>query len=206
MRALILGVMFAGAAIGSAAAQDKGVRERLFVSPMGEPFRSPADGPAPQDVWFDAADTNRDGALSLEEMTADGARFFAILDVRKDGEIDPDDIERYETVLLPEVRGGDRDVSKPRTYMKGDGSGVRDDNGAGSPRARNVNTFVRKGAARYGYLDYPQPVIVADRNFNRGVDVREWAKAAETRFDALDTNGDGKLLKSELPELPPVRR
>ncbi|MBX3563383.1 MAG: EF-hand domain-containing protein [Sphingomonas sp.] len=195
----------AGAAIGSASAQDAKLHERLFVSPMGEPFRSGRDGPAPQDVWFDGADTNHDGALTLEEMIADGARFFAILDVRGDGEIDPDDMERYETVLLPEVRGGGPDLSKRRTYLKGDGSGLHDDNGAGSPRDRTVTTAGKKGAARFGYLDYPQPVIVADRNFNRGVDPREWAKAAELRFNALDTNGDGKILKSELPDLPQGR-
>jgi hypothetical protein len=200
MRAWILGTMIAAGMTGSAAAQNG----RLFVSPMGEPFR----GAGPENQWFDGADSNKDGALSVEEMTADGARFFATLDVRHDGEIDPDDMERYETELLPEVRGGGETDSRPRGYMKGDGSGVRYDNGAGSPRmdARGSRArAAKKGAARFSYLDYPQPITVADRNFNRGVDAREFATAAETRFGMLDTNGDGRIEKSELPKLPSVR-
>lgn len=203
MRALILSAAILCGTIGTAAAQDKASRGRLFVSPMGEPFRGAPDGKPPQDQWFDGADANHDGALTVEEMTADGARFFATLDVRRDGEIDPDDIQRYETELLPETSGGGEAEVRPRGYMKGDGSGIRYDNGAGSPRidAPRARDSRRKGAARFGYLDYPQPITVADRNFNRGVDPREFAKAAETRFDMLDSNGDGKIEKGELPKL-----
>ena len=201
MRAWILGTMIAAGMAGTATAQDG----RLFVSPMGEPFRGQSGGPAPQDQWFDAADANKDGALTSDEMMADADRFFTLLDVRGDGEIDPDDIERYESVLLPEIRGGGP-ARGPRTYLKGDGSGVRSDNGFGSPRAdARSRRAAKKGAARFSYLDYPQPVTVADRNFNRGVDRREFAHAAETRFAALDANGDGRIEKGELPKLPPVR-
>ncbi|RYD56720.1 MAG: EF-hand domain-containing protein [Sphingomonadales bacterium] len=201
MRALILGTIIAAGMTGHAAAQDG----RLFVSPMGEPFRGQAGGPAPQDQWFDAADTNKDGALTLEEVTADAARFFATLDMRGDGEIDPDDIERYESQVLPEISGGGA-MREPRSYMKGDGSGPRTDNGFGSPRADSRSRRdAKKGAARFSYLDFPQPITVADRNFNRGVDKREFANAAETRFGVLDSNGDGRIEKRELPKLPPVR-
>lgn len=203
MRAMILGAMIAGAVIGTAQAQD-GSRGRLFVSPMGEPFRGSADGKPPQDAWFDGADANHDGALSVEEMTADAERFFATLDVRKDGEIDPDDVERYETDILPEIRGGS--PTRPRPGMlDGSGLGPKADEGFGSPRARKDRN-TKQGAARFSYLDYPQPIVVADRNFNRGVDIREFATAAETRFAALDRNGDGRIGKAELPKLPPPPR
>lgn len=201
MRILILSTMIMGGMIGALGAQER-PRERLFVSPMGEPFRAAPDGKSPQDQWFDGADANHDGVLTVDEMTADGARFFATLDVRHDGEIDPDDMERYETMLLPEVRGGGDSGKQRRGYLKGDGSGSHTDNGFGSPRSdTSRNRAAKQGAARFGYLDYPQPVIVADRNFNRGVDPREFAKAAEARFDMLDSNGDGKIEKGELPRL-----
>ena len=121
MRAMILGLLIAAGAVGTAAAQDgppdgpprdgwqqRGPggpgRGRVFISPMGEPFHARPGAAAPQDQWFDGADANHDGALSEAEMEADAARFFAMLDQRKDGEIDPDDIERYENVIAPEIR------------------------------------------------------------------------------------------------------
>jgi hypothetical protein len=199
MRALILGAMIAGGLIGSAAAQERPgagrMQGRLFVSPMGEPFRAGLDAPAPEQAWFDGADADHDGALTLAEMQTDAARFFAILDVRKDGEIDPDDIERYENILFPEVRSVGPGNRGGRV-----GEGLGGDYGDIRARAKR-KMRAKQGAQRFGYLDYPQPVTVADRNFNRGVDPTEFAKAAEARFDMLDTNKDGRIVKSELPKL-----
>jgi len=196
-------------------------RGPLFISPMGEPYRGAAGGFAPNEVWFDSADTDKDGALSADEMLADAARFFAVLDLRKDGEIDPEDIERYETVLAPEIRtgsmgGGAGPGGRGRGRGPGDhggpGGGRRGgpggpDGGGGpggmdGPRGGGDRSAGGKqGAARFGYLDYPEPVTVADRNLNRGVDPNEFAKAASARFAMLDTNHDGRLEKRELPRL-----
>lgn len=210
MRALILSAVILGGIAGAAQAQDApGYRGPLFISPMGEPFRGVDGGPPPQDMWFDGADANHDGALTVEEMVADGARFFATLDVRRDGEIDPQDVERYEGELVPEIWGsGPLPPRREGTTLTGNGDGPKQNSGGfGSPRKVASKTRIeRKGAARFGYLDYPQPIISADRNFNRGVDVSEFTKAAEGRFELLDANGDGKIEKSELPELPHIRR
>lgn len=165
----------------------------FFISPMGEPFRGP-DAP---NLWFDQADKNHDGVLTQDEMEADAARWFAVLDRGKDGEIDPEDLEYYETVLAPMIRVD--------TYL---GSAPEmDEVGSGSEDAPKKMAYVAQGAARYGYFDYPEPVAVADTNFNRGVDAREFRIAADKRFALLDKNGDGKLEKSELPKLdkPNVR-
>lgn len=198
MRALVLGGMIAGAMAGSAAAQD---RPQLFISPMGEPFR----GASPENQWFDGADTNHDGVLSFEEMTADAARFFALLDVRKDGEIDPQDMERYESEIVPDIWGSAA-PREPEGYRVGDSPiGPRDGEGGPTQVSKRPKAAVKQGAARFGYFDFPQPIMMADRNFNRGVDAREFAKAAEARFDLLDKNGDGRVEKRELPELPEGR-
>jgi len=239
MRGLLLGSLIVLAGTGNAIAQDvppegpppgewrpdgppPGARPRgpLFISPMGEPFRGTPGGAAPQDAWFDGADADHDGALSENEMIADAARFFAALDQRKDGEIDPDDIERYETVLAPEIRtsgfgggaggggggrgrGGGGRRGGPPDGGPGGGDGPRGAGGDGDgPRGgADRNVRMKQGAARFGYLDYPEPVTVADRNLNRGVDPAEFAKAASSRFAMLDTNHDGKIEKSELPKL-----
>ena len=156
---------------------------RLFISPMGEPFRADRD---PQNIWFDRADANHDAALSRDEFDKDSDRWFARLDRRNDGEVDPEDIEYYESVLAPEIR-----VDFYEGVTAGGG-----DNGGSRPATR-----LKIGAAHYSYFDYPEPVMVADTNFNRGVDPREFRRAADKRFDMLDTNGDGKIERGELPKI-----
>jgi hypothetical protein len=194
---------------GSDTASGAGPRGRIFISPMGEPFH----GDSPDDAWFTQADANRDGALSRQEMVDDAARFFAVLDRRRDGEIDPDDIDYYETVLAPEIRvggmggGGARGGGERRGGGRRGGGGGRRGGGmeggggqAGGGQAQAAAN-IRQGAARFGYLDYPQPVTAADRNFNRGIDASEFAQAASERFAVLDRNSDGKIEKAELPTL-----
>jgi Ca2+-binding EF-hand superfamily protein len=85
---------------------------------MGEPFRGP-DGEL---RWFTGADGNGDGALTRAEFEADALRFFAVLDRGKDGEIDPDDMQYYETELFPELRvAGPGGGGGPRAGRAGGG-------------------------------------------------------------------------------------
>ncbi|OAN66077.1 hypothetical protein A7X12_11730 [Sphingomonas sp. TDK1] len=180
---------------GVAQAQDQQAAPRprgLFVSPMGEPFRGTTDGKAPQDAWFDGADANHDGALTLDEFRDDAMRWFKVLDRKGDGEIDPADIEYYETVLAPEARGGGFETGGP----------TMGDNG--EVKAADIgSTRVLSGLARFNYLGSPEPVTAADSSLNGGVSPVEFMSAAKRRFDLLDTNHDGKLTKDELPDLHP---
>ncbi len=190
----------------------------LFASPSGEPFRG-LDG---ERTWFEGADVNTDGALVPAEMQADAMRFFAALDRGKDGEIDPDDIHYYETVLFPEIhvagsragpdgRGGSAEQGRSSRGGRGGGGMGRGGGGSnGGDRGRGsadvgdrvaASTAGRQGAGRFSYLDLPEPVSAADRNFNRGVSVSEFAAAIRTRFSQLDTNHDGKLTLAELPSI-----
>jgi hypothetical protein len=205
----------------AAAPQDR-PRGRLFISPMGEPFR----GPDPVGMWFDGADTNHDGVVTLAEFTADADRFFLRLDRGHDGEIDPDDIDYYETVLAPEIRtGGEGGMAAGRSSggARRGGGGGRHGGGGGGGGGRGGGRMgggggggdsqssggdaqprysdVKRGAARFSFFDYPEPVTVADTNFNRGVDPKEFRDAAAERFAMLDTNHDGKLTRAELPKL-----
>jgi Ca2+-binding EF-hand superfamily protein len=197
---------------------------RLFISPMGEPFRAARDAGNPEDLWFRGADTNGDGMLSTAEFTQDAARFFAVLDRSHDGEIDPADIEFYETVLAPEIRvggaagsprggraggdgkggrrggggGGGGRMGGGGGGMHGGGEGAGDATSGGPDRQRQA---ARQGAARFSYLDFAEPVTTADSNFNRGVSPEEFAGAAAKRFAALDKDGDGTLTQRELPSV-----
>jgi hypothetical protein len=94
----------------------------------------------------------------------------------------------------------------------GGGSGLADANGAAETQDEGGGQStptqprydsIKQGAARYSFFDYPEPVVVADKNFNRGVSLAEFQDAADTRFDALDLNHDGVIKRSELPSIDP---
>ncbi len=86
---------------GPDAPRAAGPRIRLFISPMGEPFRGP-DGFG---TWFSGADTDHDGTLTPAEFRADGERFFRLLDTNSDGAIDGFEIQAYERERVPEIAG-----------------------------------------------------------------------------------------------------
>ncbi len=203
---------------GPARGPERG-RGQLFISPMGEPFRASARVGAAQDLWFTGADADGDGRITLAEFQHDATRFFAVLDRGKDGEIDPDDIALYENVLVPEIRvasggrGSRPEGGGPRGGRGGGrgrggggpgggggagGQGMQFGSGDGNGKKSAV-VHERLGAARFGFFDLPEPVIAADVNLNRGIDPGEFAKAATTRFAALDRNRDGALTRGELP-------
>ena len=163
-----------------------------FVSPMGEPVRS-HDALSGAEHWFAAADANHDGRLTLAEFRADAVRFFATLDVDHNHEIGPDEIERYESEVAPEIRVistyGDASLAKT------------DDDGT----VTDPPYPTRLGAGRFGYLDMPEPVVSADSNLDRAISPQEFDQAAQRRFAMLDTNGDGAITRDELPKLDATR-
>lgn len=160
----------------------------IFISPMGEPFRG-AEGLSGAEIWFRKADANRDNRITPKEFEADALRFFAMLDTDKDGEIDPSEVDHYESDVAPEIRVmstyGDPNLAKA------------DDDG----NVTDPPYPTRLGAGRYGFLDSPEPVVTADVNFDRAITRQEFAITAMKRFKQLDTNGDGVITRDELPKL-----
>lgn len=163
--------------------------DRLFVSPMGEPFLGDRDNP-PAQAWFAGTDADKDGRISLFEFQDDAVRFFKTLDLNGDGEIDPRENERYE-ILIQQAIG----QAGGRT-----GRGMETNADSYDGPAKTSQYVRRGGASAYNWLGIPQPVISADTNFNRGVTTQEFDRAAITRFRLLDTNGDLNLDKAELPK------
>lgn len=195
----------------------------VFLSPMGEPFRS--DDPNADNVgtWFAQADRNHDGAITLDEMQADAMRFFDTLDTNHDGEIDPAETTRYETEIAPEVQVGTQ--MGERSFGRrggggggggrgggggwggghhGGGGGRRgggQESGAGGGQTGQFEEGL-EGAGRFSFLNIPEPVISADTDMNRGVSRAEFLAAAGRRFLLLDTRHDGRITRDELPALP----
>ena len=188
---------------------------RVFISPMGEPFR----GDGSQDMvalWFAGADLNHDSQLTRAEFTADAARFFKTLDLDHDGQIAGPEIQRYEFDIVPEASGASEDDvgfgghwgggqpgGSGRENFQDEGGGGADGYG-GSPEpseSSRPKKLPLEGAARFGILNIPEPVTSADTDFDGRVTWREYETAASLRFALLDANKDGVIMLAELPKL-----
>ena len=168
---------------------------RFFISPMGEPFSAERGGDALVD-WFQQADRNHDRQITIEEMQQDAERFFVTLDANHDGEIDPDEITHYETVIAPDGPG------LRLALAEGGGGQVHHHRGGGSWGGGRPESGLQ-GRARFGLLDLPEPVVSADSDFNGGVSLAEFKSAAVKRFSALDVDHRGLLTLDVLESLRP---
>lgn len=161
----------------------------LFISPSGEPFRG-GEGKA---AWFAGADADHDGVLTLAEFRADAARFFKLLDVNADGQVDGAENQRYEREIAPEITGMSFGGPGGRRGRPGEGRFIKRIGPKQAPR---------EGAARFSMLNEPQPVRGGDGDLNQRVSAEEWAKVAGRRFGLLDADADGKLTLDTLPRRP----
>lgn len=180
------------------------VRPVLFLSPMGEPFRPTGDGDDPVRRWFDQADRNRDGTLTVGELMLDGDRFFATLDKDKSGELLPDEVSAYEQDIAPEIR-----LYQRRPDRAADGSAKDDDRDRPRPAKRRGGRSGGGGgydgaigAGRYAFLNIPNPVAAADRDLNRAITAQEFRAAAADRFADLDPQQTKALSFAQLPKTP----
>jgi hypothetical protein len=222
VRRLLLAAVFLGLA-GAATAQPRdapiiemegrdpppppGPRVRLFISPMGEPFRGP-DGFG---AWLAGADADHDGAVTLAELRADAARFFKLLDTDGNGFIDGFEMQAYERERVPEI-GGVSVEDRPRRgglfggRRGGGGSagGQGDKPQDGAPAG--FRGAGRDGAARFSLLNIPQPVANCDEDGNGRVTLSEWAHAETRRFEMLDKAKTGKLTRDGLRPPPSANK
>lgn len=121
---------------------------RLFISPAGEPFRGP-DGLR---RWFEAADTDRDGALTLTEFRSDFMRFFKILDTDGDGRVDGVENQAYEASVVPEIT---RLACPAKARVPAPSPAARDRLAADEAGGRGANEAVGPGTARLSWRARP---------------------------------------------------
>lgn len=167
---------------------------RTYIAPMGEPVRTNGFTD-PMKLWFDRADADHDGRLTLAELQADSDRFFALLDTDKSGEIDPEEMSRYENVVAPEIKLYQRGQDKrPQTRAQKHAAKV-----AARQRADYEAPY---GAGIWASLNIPQPIVSADLDLNRGVSRAELDQAAAKRWPMLDTDHQGYLTYAGLAKSP----
>lgn len=167
---------------------------RVYIAPMGEPVRT--DGfTDPMRKWFDQADTDHDGKLTLAELQADSDRFFTTLDKDRSGELDPQEMSDYENIVAPEIKlyqpGQDK---RPRT-------GQQRHAAKAAARSR-ANYEAPYGAGLWASLNIPEPIAAADYDLNRGISRAELAQAAVNRWPLLDRQGLGYLTYAALAKSP----
>jgi hypothetical protein len=206
-------------------------RPSLFISPFGEPFTAEPGQAYPSATWFAGADADRDGAVTLAEFTADGQRYFALLDTDGDGRLNQTELTAYETSLhrfgggrmggparrgeqgfpninIPGPAGGGEDIpladtSTPDTSTLGVAPQQRPSRQVATGRARAQGYGV---IAESGFFNLPQPVKSADVNIDQRVSAQEWAEATQRWFYSLDTDRDGRLTLAALPVTPAQAR
>lgn len=169
-------------------------RPPLFVSPAGQVFRV-EEHRQPMEAWFAQADADGDGAITQDEMVADFARAFATFDLNNDGEIDPEEVTRYETSVFPEMAVAVGFRGRGRTTA-GAAGGQSRPRGTGAPTGTARRAM--GGAAVYGLLPIYHPLMDADENMNRGISRSEFAAAARRRFGMLDVAQSGRLTLRDL--------
>ncbi|WP_309603230.1 hypothetical protein [Sphingomonas sp.] len=182
-------------------AQPAAAKSAVYMSLMGEPFRTNAAGEDPFDQWYKLADRDSDGTISRLELQQDAQAFFTALDANDDKVIDADEMAAYERDAPARTRaagGGAAAVSSRRPtptssapVAKGQVAIVAD---GSAPSA----TRIHPGGGPISLSSVPQPVAMTDTNLDRRVTVDEFNKAAGRRFTNYDTDQDGKLTRKEL--------
>ena len=192
------------AAFAAQPASAQAARGSVYLSLMGEPFRAPA-GQSALSSWIAKADIDRNGAVSLAEMTSDTERFFKTLDIDADGRIGGYEMTRYEEEVAPvslRAQAGARPVAYARQEAAPASSrNYNDAENSGRDRARTSDprsSFTTERRSREDPASIAQPVAMTDIDLSGSVTPEEFARAAAKRFAVADANRNGQLEAGEL--------
>jgi Ca2+-binding EF-hand superfamily protein len=148
------------------------------------------DRPKVVDRLFQRLDTDKDGSISKEELTAAGNRLFQIADSNHDGIVTPLELRKARLALMREWRGGNGGLAARDTNH--DGEITRDEYMA-VPAA----TFARLDKNGDGKLDQSEITAAQTEMQQRTQQMRErfaqrwraWRDERSARHD--DRRGDG---------------
>lgn len=190
------------ASVSCVSAAPAWAKSSVYLTLMGEPFRTNEAGEDPFDQWLKLADQDGDGSLSRLEFRSDAEAFFANLDTNGDKVIDADEMAAYEQLAPGRTRaaGGivqEQSSSRPTPKSsapieKGQIAIVSSGN---VPSATRIHPGARIAV---NFSEVPQPVAMADLNLDRRVTLDEFIKTASRRFSNYDVDQDSRLTPKEL--------
>jgi hypothetical protein len=200
--------VFATGAHGADDDDDDDALPNTFISPCGQPFRAPRSAPYAVADWFKAADKNGDGKLDRTEFVADAAAFFKVLDLNSDGVLSHYEVAEYEQRVAPEIVGRRVKTSWniPRLWLAQLDRPGPIDPGGDQPSDDDAKTppldVSGEGAAPYGLLGEPEPVLAADLDLSGVISRANFLKLADMHFTTLDQVEAGYLTLARLPKTP----
>jgi hypothetical protein len=191
------------ASVSCLAAQPAQAKDSVYVSLMGEPFRTNEAGEDPFGQWVKLADEDGDGSISRLEFRADAEAFFANLDTNDDKVIDADEMREYERLAPARTRaagGGAQARPTAADQTKGPAATEREKGNVAIVADATAPTISRipKAGPPINVANVPQPVAMADLNIDRRVTLDEFTKTAGRRFATYDLDKDGRLTRREL--------
>jgi len=182
---LLIAALALGACFGRG--QHRAPPKDPLYSPNGEPLSGgPLGHPSCQEAmgrWFDRVDTGHRGVIEFQEFIADARRQFAAMDLAKDGVVTPSELAQYRAPYdadTPASAAGGRapDAAGAPRHAQGSSSGDDDDKAITEDR--------------------PDPVMLADVTLRNRVTLPDFLAYARRNFIELDTDHDGRLVKSNL--------
>lgn len=193
------------ASVSCLAAQPASAKGSVYVSLMGEPFRTNEAGEDPFDQWFELADLDGNGHITRLEFRSDAEAFFARLDTNEDKVIDADEMREYEHLAPGRTRaaaGGAQARGAATDRVKGPGELEREKGHVpivADGTAPSVSRVPKGGNGPITLAtNVPQPVAMADLNIDRRVTLDEFTKTASKRFTNYDLDQDSRLTRKEL--------
>jgi Ca2+-binding EF-hand superfamily protein len=186
------------------AAQPASARSAVYVSLMGEPFRTNEAGQQPFDQWFELADQDGDGGITRLEFRQDAEAFFARLDTNADKVIDADEMREYEHLAPGRTRaaaGGTQATGATNDRIKGPGELEREKGHVpivADGTAPSISRVPKEIGSSTLAANVPQPVAMADLNIDRRVTLDEFTRTASNRFTRYDRDQDGRLSRRDL--------
>ena len=176
-------------------------KSSVYLSLMGEPFRTSATGEHPFDQWFGLADRDGDGSISRVEFRGDAEAFFTSLDTNADKVIDADEMAVYERGAPGRTRAAGglvADVSSRRPTPKSSDPVEQGQVALVTSNAPSATRIHPGQGPSTNFTNVPQPVAMADLNLDRRVTLEEFLKTAGKRYTNYDVDQDGRLTRKEL--------